>query len=98
MVKPLAGYVLIEREKEKEIGGIEITYDPNKNHTECLIGKVLDVGSNLESPNSMRAILNCQVKKGDKVIYKQFGGRHLIREEGKEYELIEFDNLVGVIK
>lgn len=92
MIKPLAGYVLIEPapKETKTASGIVLPESAEEKPQE---GKVLAVGDDLvEEGKTIKA----PVKVGDKVIYKKWGGNE-IKDSGKELLLIKFDDLMAII-
>lgn len=92
MIKPLAGYVLIEPapKETKTASGIILpdTADekPQEGKVLAVGGSIFDDGKEIHSP----------VKVGEKVIYKKWGGNE-IKDSGKEFLLIKFDDLMAVI-
>ncbi len=92
MLKPLAGYVLIEpAEKEtKTAGGIVLPESADEKPQE---GKVLACGDDLIEEGKT---IKCPVKVGDKVVYKKWGGNE-IKEGSKELLLIKFEDLMATV-
>lgn len=92
MIKPLAGYVLIEPapKETKTASGILL---PDTAEEKPQEGKVLATGDDLVEENK---IIKCPVKVGDKVVYKKWGGNEL-KVEGKELMLIKFDDLMAIV-
>lgn len=92
MIKPLAGYVLIEPapKETKTASGIIL---PDSAEEKPQEGKVLAVGP--DSTEDGKTV-KCPVKVGDKVVYKKWGGNE-IKVEGKEMLLIKFDDLMAVV-
>ena len=92
MLKPLAGYVLIEPapKETKTASGILLPDSADEKPQE---GKVTAVGDDLVEEGK---IVKCPVKVGDKVIYKKWGGNE-IKVEGKELLLIKFEDLMAII-
>ena len=92
MIKPLAGYVLIEPapKETKTASGIVLPESAEEKPQE---GKVIAVG-----PDSIEEgkTVKCPVKVGDKVVYKKWGGNE-IKVEGKELLLIKFEDLMAII-
>jgi len=92
---PTAGYVLIEpREVEsKTAGGI---YLPETGNTEKpQIGKILAVGDEEILDSGMKR--KSPAKVGEDVVYKKWGGNE-IKEGGKEYLFVKFEDIIAVIK
>lgn len=110
MIKPLPNYVLIEpiEDEGKSIGGV---YLPESAKDKPSKGKVVDVGFLYErSDGQVRPsksfilnnysdflIDNPPVKKGQIVIYKKWTNQE-VQNEGKEYLLVRFDELLAVIE
>ena len=92
MIKPLAGYVLIEpaAKETKTASGIIL---PDSAEEKPQEGKVLECGPDLIEDGKT---IKCPVKVGDKVVYKKWGGNE-IKQSGKELLLIKFDDLMAVI-
>jgi len=88
MIKPLAGYVLVQDEEPRKIGAMDITPDEGEKDKN-VIGLVVECGKNTDSKK-------CPVKKGDKVVYKKYTSNEV--EVGEVYRIIEFDNLIALIK
>lgn len=93
MIKPLAGYILIEEEEpeDKTSSGI---YLPETAQQKPAFGKVMAVGESLSLPNGL--LLTTSVKLGDKVVYKKWAGDEVKTDEGT-YKLIKFDDLMATL-
>jgi len=92
-VKPLGDRVLVEPVEEKEVkkGGIIIPDSAKEKPMESLIvalgtGKVDDNGKKVPF----------EVKKGDRVLVSKYGGTE-IKLNGKEYKILNSDDLLAVI-
>ena len=92
MLKPLAGYVLIEpAEKEtKTASGILLPDSADEKPQE---GKVLATGDSIFEHG--KEIVS-PVKVGDKVVYKKWGGNE-VKVDGKELLLIKFEDLMATV-
>ncbi|OGE02272.1 co-chaperone GroES [Candidatus Curtissbacteria bacterium RIFCSPLOWO2_12_FULL_41_16] len=92
MLKPLAGYVLIEPapKETKTASGIVLPESADEKPQE---GKVLACGEDLVEEGK---IIKCPVKIGDKVVYKKWGGNE-IKYEGKELLLTKFEDLMAIV-
>jgi len=92
MIKPLAGYVLIEPapKETKTASGILLPDTADEKPQE---GKVIACGDDIQEEGKT---IKCPVKVGDKVVYKKWGGNEL-KVEGKELLLIKFDDLMAII-
>lgn len=92
-LKPMPGYILVEPVKvdKKTPSGI---YLPDSHDEKPQQGSVLavggtwitDAGAKIESP----------VKKGDKVIYKKWGGND-VKIDSVEYQFLKFEDILAVI-
>lgn len=93
MLKPLAGYVLIEPapKETKTASGIVLPDTADEKPQE---GKVLACGDDLVEEGKT---IKCPVKVGDKVVYKKWGGNE-IKVEGKELLLIKFEDLMAIVE
>ena len=92
MLKPLAGYVLIEpAEKEtKTASGILLPDSADEKPQE---GKVLACGDSIYEHGKE---IPSPVKVGDKVVYKKWGGNE-VKVDGKEMLLIKFEDLMAIV-
>lgn len=91
---PMAGYVLVEPEpkEEKTAGGI---YLPDSHDEKPQGGTVLSVGADWTTEQG--ATLKSPVKKGDKVIYKKWGGND-VKIKDIEYQFLKFEDILAIIK
>ena len=92
MIKPLAGYVLIEPapKETKTASGILL---PDSAEEKPQEGKVIACGPDFVEDGKT---VKCPVKVGDKVVYKKWGGNEL-KVDGKELLLIKFDDLMAIV-
>ncbi|MBT3249597.1 MAG: co-chaperone GroES [Candidatus Pacebacteria bacterium] len=92
-LQPLAGYVLVEPAKadEKTSSGI---YLPSSNEEKPQYGTVLACG---EPRYEGGQKIECQVKKGDQVVYKKWGGNDFEVNE-TEYQFLKFEDVLAIIK
>jgi chaperonin GroES len=58
-------------------------------------GIAVDMRSHFQGTNCGLQELPC--KEGDKVYYKRWGGTD-IKEDGKEYVIVKFDDILGIIE
>ena len=93
-VKPLSDYILIEpSEKETTLpSGIVIPDTVKEKPQE---GKVVAVGPGKKDEDGDR--ISMEVKAGDVVMYKKWGGTE-IKLEGKEYLLVREEDVIAVIE
>jgi chaperonin GroES len=92
-VKPLGDRVLVEAVEEKETkkGGIIIPDTAKEKPQEAIIialgtGKTDDDGKKVPF----------EVKKGDRVLVSKYGGTE-IKLDGKEYKILNSDDLLAII-
>ena len=93
-LKPLGDRVLVEPLEEKEVkkGGIIIPDTAKEKPTEGVIralgtGKVDDNGKKVPF----------EVKVGDRVLVSKYGGTE-VKLDGKEYKILNSDDILGVIE
>lgn len=88
---PTAGYVLLEPQpiEKKTKAGI---YLPDSHDEKPQEAKVLAVGKDKKKENA-------PCKKGDKVIYKKWGGEEAkLGLGGKELLFVKFEDILAIIK
>ena len=92
-VKPLAGYALIEPQEaeERTASGIVL---PGTAQEKPAQGKVLAVGSPIKHPDHEE---KAEVKVGDLVLYKKWGGDE-IKIEGNEFKLVKFEDVMAILQ
>ncbi len=96
-IKPLADYVLIEpeREKEKTKGGILLPDTAEKGRPEK--GKVIAVGPG--KTNSQGKVVPLEVKKGDVVLFTKYGPTEIKTvDDKKEYLIAKQDDILAIIE
>lgn len=92
-LQPTPGYVLIEPEEQQKQTASGIYLPETASADKPQMGKVLVVGSSLFMDN--REVV-APAKKGDKVIYKKWGGNE-VKLDNKEYLLVKFEDILAVI-
>jgi chaperonin GroES len=92
-IKPAPGYILLEpmEAQEKTTSGI---YLPDSASEKPQQAKVLSVGSDEVLDSGIKR--SAEVKIGDVVIYKKWGGNE-VKLEGKEYLFAKFDDILAVV-
>lgn len=92
-IKPLGDRVLVEPVEEKEVkkGGIIIPDSAKEKPTEGVVralgtGKTDDAGKKIPF----------EVKVGDRVLISKYGGTE-IKLDGKEYKLLNADDILAVL-
>lgn len=92
-VKPLGDRVLVEPQEEKEIkkGGIIIPDSAKEKPTE---GIVRALGTGRTDDEGKKVAF--EVKVGDRVLVSKYGGTE-IKIDGKEYKLLNSDDILAVL-
>jgi chaperonin GroES len=92
-LKPLGDRVLVEPVEEKEVkkGGIIIPDTAKEKPTE---GVVRALGTGKTDDNGKK--IPFEVKVGDRVLVSKYGGTE-IKLDGKEYKILNSDDILGVI-
>jgi chaperonin GroES len=93
-LKPLGDRVLVEPVEEKEVkkGGIIIPDTAKEKPTE---GIVRALGTGKTDDNGKKIAF--EVKVGDRVLVSKYGGTE-IKLDGKEYKIMNSDDILGVIE
>jgi chaperonin GroES len=93
-LKPLGDRVLVEpvEEKETKKGGIIIPDSAKEKPTEAIV-VALGTGKTDDKGNKTAF----EVKKGDRVLISKYGGTE-IKLEGKEYKLLNCDDILAVLE
>ncbi|MCR5230398.1 MAG: co-chaperone GroES [Solobacterium sp.] len=88
MIRPLGANVLIKRveAEEKTKGGIILASSAKEAPQ---IAEVIEVGPGTED-------VKVDVKKGEKVIFKRYGGTE-IEYEGEEYIILAYADILAVV-
>ncbi|NIT03705.1 co-chaperone GroES [Candidatus Saccharibacteria bacterium] len=92
-VKPLGNNVLVQplEREEKLPSGLVIPDTAKEKPQE---GKVLAVGPGKREKGEL---IKPEVKVGDHVLYKRFGGDEIKDQEGKEYLIVDADDILAVV-
>ena len=92
-VKPLGDRVLVEPVEEKEVkkGGIIIPDSAKEKPTE---GVVRALGTGKTNEDGTKTPF--EVKVGDRVLISKYGGTE-IKIDGKEYKLLNSDDILAVV-
>src|SRR5215471_7570175 len=93
-VKPLGDRVLVEPQEEKETqkGGIIIPDSAKQKPTEAVIRAL---GTGKVDDNTKRQPF--EVKVGDRVLVSKYGGTE-IKLDGKEYKLLNGDDILAILE
>lgn len=92
-LKPMPGYILVEPVKvdKKTPSGI---YLPDSHDEKPQQGVVLSVGGTWVTESGAK--IEPPVKKGDRVVYKKWGGNEVKIGE-VEYQFLKFEDILAVI-
>jgi len=90
MFKPLGLRVLVERveEESKTASGIII---PDNAKEKPLEGKIIAISKEVEEDE------NLPLKEGDKIVFAKYSGTE-ITVDGKEYLVLNTDDILGIIE
>jgi len=93
-VKPLGDRILVEAVEEKEVkkGGIIIPDSAKEKPTESVV-VALGTGKTDDKGNKVPF----EVKKGDRVLVSKYGGTE-IKVDGKEYKILNSDDILAVLE
>ena len=93
-LKPLGDRVLVEPVEEKEVkkGGIIIPDSAKEKPTE---GIIIALGTGKTDDSGKKVPF--EVKKGDRVLVSKYGGTE-IKLDGKEYKILNSDDILAVIE
>ncbi len=93
MLKPLQDNVVIQKSKEeaKTASGIILSDKPKE---EPSIGVVIEVGPGKEVDGKL---VSMNLEKGQKVIYKRYGGTE-VKLNNEEYLIISIDDILAIVE
>ena len=93
-VRPVGDRILVEavEEKESKKGGIII---PDTAKEKPMESRVVALGTGKTGDNGKRVPF--EVKKGDRVLVNKYGGTE-IKLNGKEYKILNSDDILAVIE
>ena len=93
-IQPLGDRLLVEPAEEEEVkkGGIIIPDSAKEKPQE---GKVVALGTGKTDDNGKKVPF--EVKKGDRVLVSKYGGTE-IKLDGKEYKIMNSDDILAVLK
>ncbi|MEW6557470.1 MAG: co-chaperone GroES [Elusimicrobiota bacterium] len=93
-IKPLGDRVIVKPAEEKEVkkGGIIIPDTAKEKPQE---GEVIAVGPGKVDESGKRVPID--VKVGDKVLFKKYGGEE-IKIDDVEYKILEQDDIIAIIE
>ena len=92
-VRPLGDRILVEAIEEKEVrkGGIII---PDSAKEKPMESKVVALGTGKTDDNGKKVPF--EVKVGDRVLVSKYGGTE-IKLDGKEYKILNADDILAVV-
>ena len=93
-VRPLSDYVLIEPKKEKDTTTPSGIVLPDSAKEKPQEGKIVAVGNGRKDENGK--VIKLDVKVGDVVMYKKWGGNE-IKIDNKEYLLVKEEDILAII-
>ncbi len=93
-VKPLPGFIVIE-EVEPETKTASGLVLPDSAQEKPQIGKVIAVGAEQLKDGKFVGLRDAGV--GNTIVYKKYTG-HIVKVDGKEYQIVGFDDLIGKIE
>ena len=93
-LRPLGDRVLVEPAEEKEVkkGGIIIPDSAKEKPTE---GIIIALGTGKTDDNGKKVPF--EIKKGDRILVSKYGGTE-IKLDGKEYKILNSDDVLAVIE
>lgn len=93
-IKPLFDYILVKPVKQEQATASGIILPENVKE-KPQIGEVMAVGSGWHNQDGKKFPL--EIKKGQKVIYKKWGGNE-IKVENEEWMLIKQDDIMAIVE
>lgn len=95
-IKPLPGFIVIEEveAETKTASGLEL---PDTAQEKPQFGKVIAKGDALPGDSFKGNTRDLPVKAGDTIAFKKYTG-HPMKVEGKEYQVVHFDDAIAVIE
>ena len=92
-IQPLGDRVLVEplKEDEQTKGGIIIPETAKEKPTQ---GKIIAIGTGKLDDSGKKIAFN--VKVGDKVLMPKYGGTE-VKLDGKEYQIVREEDILGVL-
>jgi chaperonin GroES len=93
-IRPLAGYVVVEPQEAASQTSSGI-YLPTGSEEKPQVGTVVAISESMITPDGTK--ISCPVKVGDGVLYKKWGGNE-VKAEGKEIQILKYEDLIAVVK
>jgi chaperonin GroES len=95
MIKPLGNRVLVQLVKEEEITKSGIVLPDNVGKDKKTEGKIIAVGSGKITDDGIP--IRIEVKVGDKVIIKSWGGDE-VEFDGVEYKIFDVADILAIVE
>ena len=92
-IKPLADRVVLEPVEEETVTASGLVL-PDTAKEKPQQGKVIAVGPGSLDDNGKRSAL--EVKEGDIVIYRKYGGTE-VKQDGTEYLIVSEDDILAIV-
>ncbi len=93
-IQPLAGYVVVEPQEAQSQTASGI-YLPTAGEEKPQVGTVVSISDSFVNEHGTK--VTCPVKVGDHVLYKKWGGNE-VKADGKEIQVLKFEDLIAVVK
>ncbi|MBU1130017.1 co-chaperone GroES [Patescibacteria group bacterium] len=93
-INPVAGYLVVEPKQKEQTTQSGIVL-PDSHDEKPQEGKVLAVGANLVTDCGTKKPAPC--KKGDTVIYREWGGKEY-KETDRQLLILKFDDIMATLK
>jgi len=93
-MKPTPGYLFIEPEEQAKQTASGIYLPETSSAERPQQGTVISVGADDVTDSGTKKV--SPVKKGDKVIYKKWGGNE-VKINNKEYLFVKFEDVLAVV-
>ena len=92
-IKPLADRVVLKPVEEETVTASGLVL-PDTAKEKPQQGEVIAVGPGSLDDNGKRSAL--EVKEGDKVIYRKYGGTE-VKQDGTEYLIVSEDDILAIV-
>jgi chaperonin GroES len=93
-INPSPGYLFIEPEEQQTQTASGIYLPDSAKGDKPQQGTVLSVGADEITDSGTKKA--CPAKRGDKVIYKKWGGNE-VKIDNKEYLFVKFEDILAVV-
>jgi chaperonin GroES len=92
-IKPLFDYILVKPTKQDQVTASGIVL-PENTKEKPQVGEVMEVGTGWH--NNEGKIFPLEIKKGQKVVYKKWGGNE-VKVNGEEMLLIKQEDVMAIV-